>query len=76
MTQPEMKEQLQVAQDMVDSAVFQRNAAQNESLQLAAQVKAAQRKITELETKLAEKSPVSGEVIPAAPKTNGAEATA
>ncbi len=42
----------QVAQDMLRALENQRNAAQNECVQLAAQLVAAQRKVAELEAKL------------------------
>jgi vacuolar-type H+-ATPase subunit D/Vma8 len=54
MTEAEMKEQIQIAQDMIAGLESQRNAAQNEVIQLAAQVRSSQRKITALEAQLAE----------------------
>ena len=47
-------EELQSAQDMITAIVNQRNASQNECVQLAAQIQAAQRKIAELEAKIKE----------------------
>ncbi len=47
-------EEMQAAQDMITAVVNQRNASQNECVQLAAQVQAAQRKIAELEAKINE----------------------
>ena len=52
-----ISEELQGAQDMLSAVVNQRNASQNECVQLAAQVQAAQRKIAELEAKIKELSP-------------------
>lgn len=49
--------ELQNAQDMLTAVVNQRNASQNECVQLAAQVQAAQRKIAELEAKVKELTP-------------------
>ena len=46
--------ELQAAQDMLSAVCNQRNASQNECVQLAAQVQAAQRKIAELEAKIKE----------------------
>ena len=46
--------ELQAAQDMLQAVCNQRNASQNECVQLAAQVQAAQRKIAELEAKIKE----------------------
>ena len=46
--------ELQAAQDMLTAVCNQRNAALNECVQLAAQVQAAQRKISELEAKIKE----------------------
>jgi len=44
-----MDDKLQQAQDMLRALENQRNSAQNECVQLAAQLMAAQRKIAELE---------------------------
>lgn len=52
MTEAEMKEQLQGLQDALEIALAQRNDAQNQQLQLGAQLKAAGRKLAELEAKL------------------------
>ena len=49
-----MNPELQNAQDMLTAVLNQRNASQNECVQLAAQVQAAQRKIAELEAKIKE----------------------
>ena len=57
-----MNPELQNAQDMLTAVLNQRNASQNECVQLAAQVQAANRKITELEAKVKELQP--------APETN------
>lgn len=48
--QPSREDQLQIAQDMLLAVMNQRNAAQNECVQLAAQLIALQRKITALES--------------------------
>lgn len=48
--------ELQRAQDMIEGIRNQREAAQNECVQLAAQLKAALRKVQELENKLQEKT--------------------
>lgn len=48
-----MIDDLQTANDLLEGAVNQRNAAQNECMQLAAALKAARREITELQEKLA-----------------------
>lgn len=85
MTQDEFKAQLQTAQDMLTAVSNQRNGAQNECVQMAAQIMALQRQVKELEGKLERR-----EGIPAvldggnpnavlAPKANGhaeAQATA
>lgn len=47
---------LQEANDMLEGAVNQRNAAQNEAIQLAAGLKARDRRIAELEAKLAQRA--------------------
>lgn len=75
MTQDEFKAQLQTTQDMLTCAINQRTAAQNECVQLGAQIMALQRKVEELQ----KAAPVLGEVEPALtpPKANGhAEAQA
>ena len=56
--------ELQAAQDMLQAVCNQRNASQNECVQLAAQLQAAQRKIAELEAKIKE--------LDSAPETNAA----
>lgn len=75
MTQDEFKAQLQSAQDMLIAVSNQRNAAQNECVQMAAQIMALQRRVEELQ----KAAPVIGDVEPvlAPPKANGhAEAQA
>ncbi len=52
--QSKMTDEQQAAQDMVQAVVNQRVRADNENAQLAAQVMAFQRKITELEAKVKE----------------------
>lgn len=61
MTEAEMKEHIQAVQDMLEGMQNQRNAHANECVQLAAQVKALQRKLDAKE-KAAE---------PGLPLTNG-----
>jgi len=56
MTQDEFKAQLQSAQDMLTAVSNQRNASQNECVQMAAQIMALQRKVAELEAKAKEAS--------------------
>ncbi len=56
MTESEMQEKLQSAEDMLVSMADQRNASQNSVVQMAAQVKAMQRKVADLEAKLKEAS--------------------
>lgn len=58
---------VEALQDMLEGAVAQRNSAQNECMQLAAQVRADKRRITELEAKLKE--------LEAAPLGNGHDLT-
>ena len=61
----DMKEQLKVAQDMLTAIENQRNGAQNECVHLAAQLKAAVRKVQDLEAKL------KGADEPQLPLSNG-----
>ena len=61
-----LEQQLRQTQDMLEGAINQRNAAQNECVALNAQLKAAQRRVGELEAQLADK----------APKANGADTVA
>lgn len=66
-------EAMQAAQDMLDAVVEQRNIANNQIAQLAAQLQAANRKIAELEAEvkgLATPSDSTLEPQPA-PKANG-----
>lgn len=63
MTEAEMKEQLQVAQDMIAGLENQRNAHANECVQLAAQVKALQRKVQGLENKQAGACAIDDEIM-------------
>lgn len=51
MNQDEFKAQLQAAQDMLTAVSNQRNAAQNECVQMAAQIMALQRKVEALTPK-------------------------
>ncbi len=73
MTEAEMKEQIQAAQDMIGGLENQRNAHANECVQLAAQIKALQRKNAELEAKLAEK-PAEEPELPLSNGANGHDA--
>ncbi len=52
MTEAEMQEKLQSAEDMLQAMAELRNNAQNQVVQMAAQVKAMQRKVADLEAKL------------------------
>lgn len=52
MTEQPVNPEIQTAQDMLAAMQNQRNAAQNECVQLAAQLTAANRKIAELEEKV------------------------
>lgn len=60
----------QSLQDMLDGAINQRNAAQHECVQLAAALKASQRKVAELEEKL-KAAEVGEPELPLAPVKNG-----
>lgn len=71
MTPDEFKAQLQNAQDMLRAVENQRNSANNECVQLAAQIMSLQRKVEELQ----KTASVADEVDPVpAPKSNGTEA--
>lgn len=72
MTEAQMKEQLQAAQDMIETIAQQRDANANQVVQLVANNKALQRKVAELE-KAAGTEP---ELDLSAPKANGHEASA
>ncbi len=83
----DLQTQLQTAQDLIEGLVNQRSAAQNESLQLNAQLKALQRQIAEkdkriqeLESRLAviegEKKDAVAEAQIIPPHANGAAAGA
>lgn len=74
MTESEMKERMQVAQDMLRGFKNQRDSHANECVQLAAQIAALQRKNAELEAKLAEKT--SAPELPLAPAANGRDTEA
>lgn len=60
MTEDQMKEQLQAAQDMLETVAQQRDGANNQVVQLMAQVKALQRKVAELEKDEAEPVTANG----------------
>lgn len=64
MTDDEMKEQLQAAQDMIETLAQQRDANANQVVQLVATNKSLQRKLAELE-----KTDAADAL---APKANGA----
>jgi len=49
MTEDEMKEQLQSAQDMIETVIQQRDAANNTVVQLNARVKQLERKLATIE---------------------------
>ena len=69
MTDEQMKEQLQAAQDMIETLAQQRDANANQVVQLVATNKSLQRKLAEYEKPDAGDAPL--------PKTNGvAEAPA
>jgi len=70
-TEAQMKEQLQAAQDMLETVAQQRDGANNQVVQLAAQLKAAQRKIAELEASAAKDADAAPELDLTPPKTNG-----
>lgn len=75
MNESQMKEQIQSANDMIETLVQQRDSASNQVVQLAAQNKALQRKVAEMEKAAAVEVPTEAEVI--TPKANGhAEAAA
>lgn len=74
MTEDQMKEQLQAAQDMLETVAQQRDAASNQVVQLAASNKALQRKIEKLEAEAAKDKDASPELDLTASKTNGHEA--
>ena len=67
----DLQAQLQNAQDMLTAVLNQRNASQNECVQLAAQVQAANRKISELEAKLKELEAVPADPNVVPQKSNG-----
>ena len=67
MTEEEMKKQIQAANDMLSVLQAQRNQANDEKVQISAQLIAAQRRIQELEQAA---SPKEGEVLPP-PAKNG-----
>ena len=69
MTESEMQEKLQSAEDMCQAMSDQRNAAQNAWVQASAQVKALQRRVADLEAKLKETSKPDDE--PELPLSNG-----
>jgi len=71
MTEAQFKEQLQTAQDMLDTVAQQRDGANNQIVQLVAQNKAKDRKIAELEAKLAETTEASPELDLTPSKANG-----
>lgn len=73
MNESQMKEQIQSANDMIETLVQQRDANANQVVQLAAQVKAMQRKVAEMEAA----AKAVEEPVEVMPKANGhAEAAA
>lgn len=71
MTEAQFKEQLHVAQDMLEAISQQRDGANNQVVQLAAQLKAAQRKIQELEALAAKDADAAPELDLGHSKANG-----
>ena len=71
MTEAQMKEQLQAAQDMIDTVAEQRDGANNQIVQLSAALKAAQRKIQELEASAAKDADAAPELDLTPSKANG-----
>lgn len=68
MNETQMKEQIQSANDMIETLVQQRDSASNQVVQLAAQNKALQRKVAEMEA-AAKAADEPAEITP--PKANG-----
>lgn len=64
---PDLQAQNQQLKDMLDLAVTQRTNAQNEVLQIGAELIALKRKLAEYEKKDAD----AAEAAPVAPKANG-----
>lgn len=64
--EPKLSPELQAAQDMLSAVAEQRNVAQNQVVQLTAQLAAATRRISEFEAKLKEEG-----AEPELPMTNG-----
>lgn len=71
MTEAQMKEQLQTAQDMLETVSQQRDGANNQIVHLMAQLKAAQRKIQELEASAAKDANTAPELDLGPQKANG-----
>lgn len=72
MTEAEMKEQLESANDLLQGVLNQRNTAQNECVQLNAALLQAKRKIEMLERSLAEtKSTDETDLFDVKPVSNG-----
>jgi hypothetical protein len=67
MTEQEIKDQLQTAQDMIDAAIKQRDVAQAECIRLYAGLRAAERKADDLRRQLDE---LKVDEVPV-PKANG-----
>ena len=59
MNEAEFKKQLKLAQSMLEAMQNQRNAALNEGVQLAAQLRAAQEELQELKDKKEPELPLS-----------------
>lgn len=79
MTESEFKSQIQAAQDMLEVMQEQRNSNANQIVQLGGQLKASQRRVSELEARVSEletKAKESDEpelpnITPQRPATNG-----
>lgn len=79
MTESEFKSQIQAAQDMLEVMQEQRNSNANQIVQLGGQLKAAQRRASELEARVTEleaklkdtDEPELPNITPQRPETNG-----
>lgn len=71
MTEEQMKEQIQAAQDMLDAVGQQRDAANNQIVQLAAANRALQRQIEQLKASAAKESEEAPELDLVPPAESG-----
>lgn len=71
MTEAQFKEQLQAAQDILETVVQQRDGANNTIAQLVAQTKAKDRKIAELEAQISKDADTAPELDLGSNKANG-----